>query len=369
MPSQNQPIHTHHLNSTPTPPSTSTTNPLALALQKLKPHLPTSLPLYRRLQFGRFFAATTLLTNLDHSATPSSEANGTNADDAGNTAEEEKSPWLIAFLDRSCRPETEAWLFGSWESSPHPPSPEQQAKIDELLTSLVQTMKIMPLPKSIHHDPSTDESTAADKNNDRDNAGFSRNDYAGHANDANVMLWGAVHERTVTMLDRLGFVTKRFKTGMVANRTFVFDVDSLARYDQRPLPEGLEWGELGRKDFALVRSRTQIPRQDRTLAVLPNVGVFSTSTGEALAWAFVGLDASLTTLHVEKGYRGKGLAKAVTTKLFLEKMDGFWEEGLRRLAHGYVIDGNKESEGMCRSLGGRSEWMCYWVRVDLGLVS
>lgn len=63
-------------------------------------------------------------------------------------------------------------------------------------------------------------------------------------------------------------------------------------------------------------------------------------------------------------------------------MDIFWEgersepnspgspggPGRPRLAHGYVIAGNEESEGMCRSLGGRRGWDVYWLRVDLGLV-
>lgn len=353
----NQPIiKTYHLND----PEASTTIPRAL--QRLESHLPTSLPIYRRLQFGRFFDATTLLTNLDFSSDTFThrETNGVHQDDEGQDKEE---PWFISFLDRSCRPETEVWLFGNWESQRHAVTQTQQDRINALLTSLVRTMEAMPLPTSIHQQASAETSSS-----DKDNAGYSRTDYAGHASDPNIMLWGAVHERTVTMLDKLGFVTRRFKTGLVPNHTFIFDVDTLAPYDENPLPEGLRWGTLTQKDFPLVRARTQIPRQDRTLAVLPNIGIFSTSNGEAVAWAFVGLDASLTTLHVEKEYRGQGLAKAVTTKLFREKMDAFGEEGQARLAYGYVIDGNRESEGMCRSLGGKSDWMCYWVRVDLGIV-
>ena len=139
----------------------------------------------------------------------------------------------------------------------------------------------------------------------------------------------------------------------------------------KDLPKGLQWGQLERSKghFSLVRSRTQIPRQDSTLAVLPNIGIFTTDAEQRLiAWAFVGLDASLTTLHVEPEYRRQGLAKVVTTKLFREKMGMFWEEGMQRLAHGYVIVGNKESERMCRSLGGKNEWEVSWLRVDLGRV-
>ena len=66
--------------------------PRALAL--LRPHLPTALPLFRRLQFGRFFDATCLLSNIDLST----------------NQEVPPPPWALAFVDRSCRPETEVRL-------------------------------------------------------------------------------------------------------------------------------------------------------------------------------------------------------------------------------------------------------------------
>ena len=49
-------------------------------------------------------------------------------------------------------------------------------------------------------------------------------------------------------------------------------------------------------------------------------------------------------------------------------MDMFWEDGIQKLAHGFVIEGNQESEGMCRALKGESNWMVYCVRVDLSKV-
>jgi hypothetical protein len=53
----------------------------------------------------------------------------------------------------------------------------------------------------------------------------------------------------------------------------------------------------------------------------------TTARGEdPVTWVFVGLDGSLRTLHVEEGWR--------------EKMDRFWEEGVRRWAHDYVVQGN-----------------------------
>lgn len=314
------------------------------ALATLKPNFPICIPLYRRLQFGRFFDATSLLTNIS----PGSPA-------------PQDSPWLFAFVDRSCRPETEVWFHGSWESNTNSLSSHEEKAIDELVRNLVSAMKDLGVPTSIHQDLLN--AKAEELKIEKDHGGFSRDDYGGHMVDSNIMLWGATHEKTVTTLQRLGLLNMRFKTGLVPNFTFIWDVDSLPT--PKELPDELRWGELKPEHFSIVRSRTQIPRQDRTLAVLPNIGIFSKNTMQPIAWAFVGLDASLTTLHVEPEWRGRGLAKAVTTKLFKEKMGSFWEEGMKRLAYGFVIVGNKESEGMCRSLGGKSDWLAYWLRVDL----
>ena len=97
--------------------------------------------------------------------------------------------------------------------------------------------------------------------------------------------------------------------------------------------------------------------------------IFDEKSGRPVAWAFVGVDSSLTTLHVEEDFRRRGLAKLLTVRLFETEMDGFWEEGQRKLAFGYVIVGNEASAGMCKSLGGQSDWECYWLRIDLGQVS
>lgn len=139
------------------------------------------------------------------------------------------------------------------------------------------------------------------------------------------------------------------------------------------LPAALEWDIVREADYARVRSRTAIPRQDRTLRLLGSVGVRKrggavggdaegrvagsvgggvgsdgvavggnaaqagggrgaamavaseeagerggedTPRGELIAWAFLGPDGSLTTLHVEPAFRGQGLAKMLTRRLF-----------------------------------------------------
>lgn len=104
------------------------------------------------------------------------------------------------------------------------------------------------------------------------------------------------------------------------------------------------------------------------------MAIFPLSPAEAapIAWAFIGLDGSLTSLHVEESHRRLGLAKALTTKIFREGRGVFWggeeDAGERErlsIAHGNVAVGNEKSAGMCRSLGGVDLGEVFWLKVDL----
>lgn len=184
------------------------------------------------------------------------------------------------------------------------------------------------------------------------------------------------------------------------------------------LPSDYAFGTVRRDELALTMSRTQIPQTEDTLARLGSVGVRytgpagstsnSTSTttsasriaaaeggndaerGELVAWAFLGVDGSLKSLHVEAEHRGQGLAKAVSRRLFRSLGDdalamGFRavdhddndDDGARRegvggfngrgegWAHSDVAEGNVESAGVARGLGGKEGWRVRWVSVDL----
>lgn len=147
-------------------------------------------------------------------------------------------------------------------------------------------------------------------------------------------------------------------------------------------PAGFRWGKVRLQDFALVRSRTNIPRQDRTLALLPSLALFPvTKEGEKegdirpVAWSFLGPDASLSSLHCEPAYRGKGFAKVLAGKLFREggygdeakDMDEEVEGG--RWAHADVTLDNVSSQGVCKGLGGEGAWNVVWIRVDLDRIA
>ncbi|KXT15021.1 hypothetical protein AC579_7752 [Pseudocercospora musae] len=259
--------------------------------------------------------------------------------------------WIMAFVDRTCRPETEVWIFGSWESS----TPSHRSKdCEDLVMALVKGIKALSVPESIHQSLLDHVS------------GVSRKDYSAHLSNPNLILCGAVHESTTKIFEELGLIGNVFdRVGLVPNHTYVFNVSELP--EPRNLPEGLKWGELRYEHFAIVRARTQIPRQDKTLADLPNLAIYDAEKEVPIAWVFVGIDASLTTLHVEEEWRGKGLAKMIALKLWREKMDRFWEDGVLKFTHDYVIRGNAASVATSESLGGKHIGDTFWVRLDMSL--
>jgi hypothetical protein len=60
--------------------------------------------------------------------------------------------------------------------------------------------------------------------------------------------------------------------------------------------------------------------------------------------------------YQQEEYRGRGLAKAVASKLFRENVTDFAQDGL---AHADVGFENLQSQGVCKSLNGRVGWSVY----------
>jgi hypothetical protein len=140
-----------------------------------------------------------------------------------------------------------------------------------------------------------------------------------------------------------------------------------------PLPDGFAFASVRPQDLALVRSRTQIPRRDRTLVLLPSAMVVHMSDddseggeeGQPVAWVFEGLDASLTSLHCEEGFRGRGLARAVVRELFRRTATGRKGVGEEWVGHSDVMADNLGSMAVAKALGGVLGWDVYWVYIDL----
>lgn len=374
---------------------------------------PNGLALYRRLQFGRFLESSYLYTNLELSLGIDPDgglergSEGLSGEEAnGVRAKEEEEPWFYAFVDRGCRPETEVWFFGSWEAIhdceegdgwierndvPSPSKEPQQQRLDDndsairtLLGGFLQAIKTHPLPPSIHN-PSdvllAQSQIAGGKYQNHNDTTTITNKT--HPLNPTTLLLGALSAPTTQHLHHLNLLA----TDLLPphpNHTFLFHLSRLP--PQPALPPNLRWEKLQHQHYALVRSRTEIARQDYTLARLPGVAIFPASSAEEagadgaggedaqaapVAWAFAGLDGSLTSLHVEASHRRMGLGKVMTGKLLREEMGRFFgedEEEMGKVAHGNVMVGNEASKGMCESLGGRDVGEVYWVRVDLEML-
>jgi hypothetical protein len=179
-----------------------------------------------------------------------------------------------------------------------------------------------------------------------------------------VILVGAGHEQIVHICRDAGLVRHDFPGAELELNKFVFKLSDLPA--TRDLPEGLQWGEMREQDIEMVKARTNIPRSTKTLLSLKSVGVFEEQSDKAVAWTFLGLDGSLTTLHTEQEYRGKGVAKAVAARIIREHAPGLAvdDKGIA-WSHADVYVGNIQSESVCKSLGGKPLWKDFWVRIDL----
>lgn len=189
------------------------------------------------------------------------------------------------------------------------------------------------------------------------------------------------------------------------------------------LPAGYTFHDsLSAADLRLTISRTAIPKTVDALAQLGCVGVryscqehtpspppstIPNQQTSLIAWAFLSHDGSLSTLHVEPPHRRQGLAKAMSRRLLqrlgsdasgvgfraVVEADGMERAGRGVVgdddddgdgdevvgagygygagegwAHSDVAEGNVESAGVARGIGGREGWRVRWVGVDLGAV-
>ncbi|PNS20183.1 hypothetical protein CAC42_5633 [Sphaceloma murrayae] len=387
-------------------------------LTLLRTRLPFSIPLYRRIQFAHFTPPTRIITSFPLSSLPASPP----------------CPWFVAYSDPDRGPETQIFLYGSWETarpsdadnaaaaSPESPNITVSNSLDPLVPALLRALVLNLRDSNLYHPANHTEEMKARIRLDRGDQDVEIKHHA---------LLGSVHETTARILQGFGILDPEFvddgshgtgdrregmpercnkwvfdlgrgegqedeeeeeagrggkgqvpgaeKAGLPERYSkWVFDIEDGAAkeaMDDVELPDGLKWGRLRKGDYALLRSRTGIYRQDRTLEMLPSVAIYPVGDAEdirPIGWTLLGVDASLTTLHVEPQYRGKGLAKKLARKVWTEHLNWyvqkFIEDGkmvTEKLAHADVATWNKASNGVCKSLGGYTEWGDYWFRADL----
>ncbi|KAF2681860.1 hypothetical protein K458DRAFT_308632 [Lentithecium fluviatile CBS 122367] len=278
--------------------------------------------------------------------------------------------WAAAYLDRSMRPETELWIFTKGQIPGHSPSPTTFCpECTKAVYSLLDHMSTLPIPP-LHPEnlPALEIAKQHEKEHPETGPGvkypITAASYLRHLLMPSVVTLGACHHEIVQLCDDAGLVREEFPGHEAILNKFLFKVTDLP--ETKELPEELCWGEMREQDIPIVQARTVIPRSARTLLSLKSVGVFEKAKDKVVAWTFLGLDGSLTTLHTEPEYRGRGIAKAVAAKIFREHAPGLAvdDEG-NAWAHGDVYAGNVQSESVCRSLGGKPAMRVFWVRIDV----
>ncbi|KAG8527051.1 uncharacterized protein KY384_008480 [Bacidia gigantensis] len=378
--------------------------PLETLAPLLVAHLPSSLPLLRRLQFKHSAPDARVLSTL-----------------SPNNLRTDPAPFTAAYIERSRFPETQCWLFSTHETS------TSSALSSSTTTGPITTendnneanharLQILAILRTIAHLPSP-------------------------KNDNNILILGTLNESLLSFFTgrspptlKQTPVVSRFTASASQPSSHPSDTNLLhgcsipyTKYLLPPpapsaprtlLPSSYTFISLEHtSDFDLVVARSSIPREVPTLRQLGNVGIrrlddSGDGEGELVAWGFLSPDGSLSSLHVEDEHRGKGLAKGVCRRLLERLREGSGAVGFEPLlpgddgssrgkeafaegtalvyekrseepqssvmevkrsqadgwAHSDIAEGNIESAGVAKAVGGSEGWRIHWVAVDLGRV-
>ncbi|KAL9602191.1 MAG: hypothetical protein Q9219_002055 [cf. Caloplaca sp. 3 TL-2023] len=409
--------------------------PLTTLVPHLLPLLPNSLPLLRLIQFHPQSPHARVYATFPPSTTPpspvaSSSSTTTPTETATDIKLNPPSPaappppsFAATYIDRSAAPETECWVFSTYEvlaehgdfgafrSSPSPfpttkKDGEEEKKAEEearlqIVALLDEVAAAADSPRqrlligSLHHallplltstedeippsvrvaaatsssSSSTSSTTMVSKESESSSSNSTSRSSKSEGKGKGVLT--AVGEPCWKWLIPLPPPPSRFQK---EGHTF---------------PPNYHPSTLRRADLPTVLSRTAIPRREDTLAALKsaclrylpsqdeNSDGKTPQGGDLVAWAFLAADGSLTSLHVEEGHRGRGLAGGVVRLLLSSAAaaggggaGGEGDEGgeRRRWLTSDVFWDNHGGHGVARSVGGMEGWVCRWVVADLGRV-
>ncbi|KAL7931536.1 hypothetical protein V8C35DRAFT_309770 [Trichoderma chlorosporum] len=297
-------------------------------VELLAPDLPYSMPLYRRLQSTKFNHGTS-----DH-------ARVVFVSDAEFSAEEQPGhlrpkAYTAAYLDFS-KQENQMYIYSTLE---HPrnrgDTSNRQLYEQQLVEMLKEVIRL-------------------------------RSEYKQELllTDPDRVLIGSLHSDVRSILET-------FEGRVQARPSGIYD-KWLIRREELPLldeslPSGTYWDSATLHDCQLVVSRTDIPRTAQALINLPNL-MIKREDKTPIAWALLGTDGSLISVHVEEPYRRQGLAKKLATKLLREKSSQFGDDGWLCAD---VSPSNVSSRAMCKSLNGKPDWQVTWINLvisDTGII-
>lgn len=244
---------------------------------RLRDHLPQSLPLLRRIQFTHYPQGTT-----EHAryliATDSDGAIGGGDSQAQPPSQRH---FAAAYLDLSKGPETEMYLYTTLEDATDlaaVPDDEVERVLD-LAIPLLQRGKL-----------AAQEIMRSGAFTLARGQGF---------------LVGGLHQPTYELLcARRGLTSSYWNP----HDAWLFRLERLPALLTGGPGSGLRWDVIRREDVPLIASRTRIPKIEATLMSEPCVAVRDPA-GTLVAWGFIGVAGTLSTLHVEvRGWRARGEA-------------------------------------------------------------
>ncbi|KAL7629458.1 hypothetical protein AAE478_000978 [Parahypoxylon ruwenzoriense] len=324
-------------------------------------HMPHALPLLRRLRFTRFPGgisehARVLYASADGRGPPegggtdNSTINSTSNSSSGGSGGSSSStsdagPFAAAYLDFSRGPETELWLYASLERRPDvlargaancDSGDEAEAEAEAAAECARVLLREVKRQRAAYARTST----------------LARPPTPGMED---TVLVGSLSEALRGALAGRGVVFPRVDV----HDKWMFRADALPAADS--VAPGLRWDAVRRADIPLMLSRTKINRKERTVILLPSMAIYR-DDGTPVAWALLGPDSSLSCLHCEPEYRGRGFAKAVAVKLLRERLKEYDDDPY---CWADVAPDNLGSQGVCKSLGGKIAWSISWSRIDL----
>ncbi|KAF7509525.1 hypothetical protein GJ744_007925 [Endocarpon pusillum] len=363
------------------------TKPEVLSLlSTLEAYLPYSLPLYRRLQF--YLAHPSDPTGPPHAHIFQAFAKGLGgqrskprpAGGGGRLLQDEppdaietmlQRPWLAAHVDLSRSGETQIWVFANWEcpsGKDYPrPQPEDIGTRRCLLLSFFEFVYTHYVPLM---PPTTPLSFMKVKKLHGNHHSYSPS--AVLLGSCNLSIRSLIPELAIRRVDQ---AYMKYVFSSAGNEQILSE--PIPNTLGTTLPPGYRFGPLRQpKDLQLAIDRTTIPRTVETLAQLPSRAVFFEDEPEPVAWGFLGVDASLTSLHTEPHHRGKNLAVLLARELlrmqgqyfsargFEGRGDGSVENG-SELGHADVGEVNLGSRRVMEKAGARPLWKVCWVEVEL----
>ncbi|KAK8055521.1 hypothetical protein PG993_000748, partial [Apiospora rasikravindrae] len=302
-----------------------THQPPEALLQLLSAHLPHSLSLLRRLQFTKFPGGITEHARILYASNAPlpSPPNGTGV---AATAERDDQhhhrhhPFTAAFLDISRGPETQMWMYSTLERcGSNGDENKRGVEEEERKAALGHAVSLLHAARRIRdHSPSSPLGPC--------------------------VLAGTLSEVLRTALrDEAGIASSHVSL----YDKWLLDVRELPLVNgQEPLLEpGMRWGTEN--------SQVTAQHRDHAGGWHPHFLVFPRYVNNLSL--NVGPDASLSSLHCEEPYRGRGFAKAVAAKLIKDRLKDYGGDD-STLCCAEVAADNPSSQGVCKSLGGKIGW-------------